>query len=470
MQLLVIEHGSSPRCACVNAADRCKTRAPGRRRHALWHARCIVEHPLDDQQPCSTRRNRNAEETPVDSQGPRRRARPNRRRARRSADPRNAARAPPSDEAEMQRAATEIVAEAFPFNAAKPSEYGKASAEPQMGQNVEPLDPVGASTLSEKNASAKDRRATDARHESGRGTARPSARGFGRPRADDQPRRADRRQPELAQSRVARPDAARGLHPPREDHAFRSRADPRAHRACPRLGSARLLRVLPAARRADTRLDLCRGRQAHARLRALLDRRRRTRVDRYRARRARFRREVLYGRGQLGSRRQQHPGLLHPGCDEVSRPGPCREARAASRDAASRVRARHVLGFRVADAGIDPYVDVGHVRPSDSAQLPNDAGVSASTRFGSSMRKASPPSSSFTGRPRRGRIRWSGTRRSRFRAPIRISIDAISGKPSRPARIPSGSLPFRRSANATPSATASTCSMRPRSFPRSSCR
>ena len=62
---------------------------------------------------------------------------------------------PPSDEAEMQRAATEIVAEAFPFNAAKPSEYGKASAEPQMGQNVEPLEPVGVSTLSEKNASAK---------------------------------------------------------------------------------------------------------------------------------------------------------------------------------------------------------------------------------------------------------------------------------------------------------------------------
>ena len=120
----------------------------------------------------------------------------------------------------------------------------------------------------------QDRRATDARHESGRGTARPSARGFGRSGADDQPRCADRRQPELAQSRVARPDAPRGLHPPREDHAFRSRADTRAHRACPRLGSARLLRVLPTARRADTRLDLCRGRQAHAGFRALLDRRR----------------------------------------------------------------------------------------------------------------------------------------------------------------------------------------------------
>ncbi len=52
--------------------------------------------------------------------------------------------------------ATEIVAEAFPFNAAKPSEYGKAASKPQAGQYVEALDPkVGASTLSELNASPK---------------------------------------------------------------------------------------------------------------------------------------------------------------------------------------------------------------------------------------------------------------------------------------------------------------------------
>ena len=66
-------------------------------------------------------------------------------------------------------------------------------------------------------------------------------------RADDQPGRAGRRQPELAQGRAARPDAARGLHPPREDHPLRSRAHPRAHRPRARLGGARLLRVLQAA-------------------------------------------------------------------------------------------------------------------------------------------------------------------------------------------------------------------------------
>ena len=34
----------------------------------------------------------------------------------------------PGEEAQMQRAATEMVAEAFPFNAAKPTEFGEASA------------------------------------------------------------------------------------------------------------------------------------------------------------------------------------------------------------------------------------------------------------------------------------------------------------------------------------------------------
>ena len=153
---------------------------------------------------------------------------------------------PPSDEAEMQRAATEIVAEAFPFNAAKPSEYGKASARAADGSERRAAGAGRCQHAVGEERVGQDRRATDARHESGGGTARPSARGFGRSGPDDQPRRSDRRQPELAQSRVARPDAAGGLHPPREDHAFRSRADPRAHRACPRLGSARVLRVLPS--------------------------------------------------------------------------------------------------------------------------------------------------------------------------------------------------------------------------------
>jgi catalase len=61
-----------------------------------------------------------------------------------------------SDPAAAKQAATELVAEAFPFNAAKPSEFGKAALAPQPGQNVEPPDPsVGGSTLSERNATPK---------------------------------------------------------------------------------------------------------------------------------------------------------------------------------------------------------------------------------------------------------------------------------------------------------------------------
>ena len=57
----------------------------------------------------------------------------------------------------------------------------------------------------------------------------------------------------------------------------------------------------------------------------LLDRRRRRRVGRHAARRARLRRQVVHHRGQLGPGRQQHPGLLHPGRDQVPRPDPCGE-------------------------------------------------------------------------------------------------------------------------------------------------
>jgi len=60
------------------------------------------------------------------------------------------------DAASAKMAATELVAEAFPFNAAKPSEYGKAALAPQAGQSVEPPDPsVGSSTLSERNSTPK---------------------------------------------------------------------------------------------------------------------------------------------------------------------------------------------------------------------------------------------------------------------------------------------------------------------------
>src|SRR5688572_7293588 len=59
-----------------------------------------------------------------------------------------------SDLATAKMAGTETVAAAMPHNAAKPSEFG--GGEPAVGQAVEPPHPiVGASTLSETNASQK---------------------------------------------------------------------------------------------------------------------------------------------------------------------------------------------------------------------------------------------------------------------------------------------------------------------------
>jgi catalase len=61
-----------------------------------------------------------------------------------------------ADPAVMKLEGTELLAAAFPHNAAKPSEFGEAATEPAVGQSAEPPDPiVGASTLSEPNASEK---------------------------------------------------------------------------------------------------------------------------------------------------------------------------------------------------------------------------------------------------------------------------------------------------------------------------
>src|SRR5262245_31183945 len=61
-----------------------------------------------------------------------------------------------SDLPSLKLTGTQDLAAAFPFNAAKPSEYGDAAAAPARGQSTEPPHPaVGSSTLSETNASVK---------------------------------------------------------------------------------------------------------------------------------------------------------------------------------------------------------------------------------------------------------------------------------------------------------------------------
>jgi len=61
-----------------------------------------------------------------------------------------------TDAATAKVAGTEAVSAAFPYNAAKPSEFGDASMQPATGQTVEPPHPmVTGSTLTEFNASEK---------------------------------------------------------------------------------------------------------------------------------------------------------------------------------------------------------------------------------------------------------------------------------------------------------------------------
>jgi len=61
-----------------------------------------------------------------------------------------------ADAASAKLAGTQTLAASFPFNAAKPSEFGKAAMTPATGQTAEPPHPmVGASTLTETNASVK---------------------------------------------------------------------------------------------------------------------------------------------------------------------------------------------------------------------------------------------------------------------------------------------------------------------------
>ncbi len=61
-----------------------------------------------------------------------------------------------ADAATAKQVGTQQLAASFPFNAAKPSEFGDAFTAPARGQSVEPPDPsVGASTLTETDASLK---------------------------------------------------------------------------------------------------------------------------------------------------------------------------------------------------------------------------------------------------------------------------------------------------------------------------
>ena len=195
-------------------------------------------------------------------------------------------------------AGTQELAAAFRFNTNKAAEYDPdAALAPPEGASVKAADPiVGASTVTEVNGS--DKVGSGGPHIGQNPTTGP----LDRVRVDSTDRVLTTnqgvpiaRQSELAEGGAARADAARGLHPSREDHALRPRAHSRADCACAGLGGARRLRMYEGHPRVHARVALWRGRQADTGLRPLLDRPRRARLDRHGQGRARVCGEVLYG-------------------------------------------------------------------------------------------------------------------------------------------------------------------------------
>ena len=263
------------------------------------------------------------------------------------------------------------------------------------------------------------------------------------------------------QQRRARSEPAGRFHPAGKDHPFRSRAHPRADRACARLRRARLFPADEIAVAPDQGGVPAGPEEEDRGVRALLDRRGRRRLRRPAARRARLRGQVLHRGGQLRPRRQQHPGVLHPGCDQVSRPDPFGEDGAGSRLSAGGIRARHVLGLRVADARKHAHADVGDVGPRHPALVAHDR----------RLRRPHLPHDQREGPVHLREVPLAaGARRGLVRLG-RGGQDQRRGSglpPARPVRgdraaaiSPNGSSASRRSTRRPPTASTSTSSTRP---------
>ena len=139
------------------------------------------------------------------------------------------------------------------------------------------------------------------------------------------------RRSELSENRSARADVDRGFPFPGEDLPLRPRTDSRAGRACARICGARLFRKLQVAIEVHQSRPVPARRRTDACFRPIFYRRRKQGLGRPRPGRPGLRRQALHAGGQLGHRRQQYPGFLHPGRDQVSRPDPRGEGRAGLR-------------------------------------------------------------------------------------------------------------------------------------------
>ena len=178
-----------------------------------------------------------------------------------------------------EKAAGAGLASAFPFNPNKAAEYDPdAALAPPEGASVKPADPiVGASTVSEERLGQGRERRTDHRPESTVGPLDASA-SIRRTGAHNQSRRPIAGESELAEGGPSRPDSARRLHSSRENHPLRPRTHPRAivhARGSAAHGVFEGTKAIPdsPARRSSAKSE------SRHRLRALLDRPRRARLD-----------------------------------------------------------------------------------------------------------------------------------------------------------------------------------------------
>ena len=181
------------------------------------------------------------------------------------------------------------------------------------------------------------------------------------PRDDHQRRCAGGRQPERPHRRRTRADPAAGLPAHRKARPSEPRAHSRAGGARQGLGRVRNIHRQPR----HLALHPGQGPPARREVRCagpVLHRGRRARGGGRRARRARLRGEVLHRGGQLGSGREQHPGLFHPRPLQV--PGLHPYPETASEDAPAEPRGH--VGLLVAVAGVaapDHHPDVGSRLP-----------------------------------------------------------------------------------------------------------
>ena len=180
----------------------------------------------------------------------------------------------------------------------------------------------------------------------------------------------------LAQGRPARADAARGLPPPREDHALRPRAHPRARRARARRGAptatSRSTSRWPTSPGPSFLHDPALRTPVFVRFSTVAGSR--GSADTVRDVRG-FATKFYTDEGNFDLVGNNIPvffiqdGIKFPDFVHAVKPEPHNEMPAGG------LGARHVLGLRLARARDDAHGHVGHVGPRAPAQLPDDGGL-----------------------------------------------------------------------------------------------